>query len=378
MLLVASSAAGKPFLFLSSARAQQVVAYAVRLGNGDLEWAAAESLPGEPGPIEVNQAGDRLYVGISRLPGGGAAIATLAFDPGEGLQLVGWTETPSRAAFLRLSPEGEHLLAAHYDAGQVAVYGVEEDGLTSEPVTLRATAPTPHGVGFDLTGRYVFVPHTDPNRVDQFAFGAERGSLAPLVPAFVDGPADPGVRAPRHYAQHPGLSVGYTANEWQAGITRWRFDAEAETLVKMETLPTPPPGFQGVLAASDVVVTPDGRYAYVSNRDLTSRGAGETMHDSVAAFSLSPETGALTPIGTFSTVRYPRSLCVDVTGRFLFVMGEESNRVLAHRIRQRDGALTPAAMTRVAPRPRWIRCSPRIPVEREPPRPEVDASPRPG
>jgi len=368
-LFGSASAAAKQFLFLSLTRTREVVAYSIGLGNGDLERASSVSLPGEPGPIEVNGAGDRLHVGVSEMPGGGSGIATLAFDPVEGLTLVGWAEMETRAVFLRLSPTGRHLLAAYHDAGKVGVYGVLEYGLTPEPVDLRATGPKPHAIGFDRTGGYVFVPGTDSNRVDQFSFDELAGRLTPLEPPFVAGPLRAGVQAPRHYAQHPKLPVGYTANEWQAGVTRWRFDAQTQTLERMETLPTGPRRFEGVLAASDVAVTPDGRYAYVSNRDLTRRGGGEAMEDSVAAFSLAPETGELARIGTFSTVRYPSSLCVDVTGRFLFVVGQHSDRVLAHRIRGRDGVLTRAAMKRVAARPSWIRCSPRIPANRSSPGP---------
>ena len=89
------------------------------------------------------------------------------------------------------------------------------DGVcTGELLDHHKTARTAHCIEVDPSGKYVFVPHTAPNRVYQFRLDRKAGKLIPNDPPFVDGP-DKGHKyhEPRHYAHHPTLNMAYTSNE---------------------------------------------------------------------------------------------------------------------------------------------------------------------
>jgi len=224
-------------------------------------------------------------------------------------------------------------------------------------VDQRATARTAHCIEIDPSGKFVFVPHTSPNKVFQFRLNLKTGKLVPNDPPAADGPdVDHKYHAPRHYAHHPKLNIAYTSNESGGGISAWAFDPKNGTLSRLQTLSTLPANYEGSSAAADIHLTPDGRFAYVSNRDVTKRAKGEPTRDSLAAVSLDPKTGKMKVIGTFPTAHLPRSFCIDLTGQFLYSAGQGSATLVAYRIDRETGALHQFATYETGGVPIWVMC----------------------
>ena len=117
-----------------------------------------------------------------------------------------------------------------------------------------------------------------------------------------------------------------------------------------------PTDYEGNSAAADIQLTPDGRFAYVSNRDVTKRNKGESMRDSLAAVSLDPKTGKMKIIGTFPTAHMPRSFCIDLSGQFLYSAGQGSATIVAYRIDRESGRLQQLATYETGGVPIWVMC----------------------
>ena len=219
------------------------------------------------------------------------------------------------------------------------------------------TEKTAHCIEFDPSGQFAFVPHTKPNKVYQFRWNDKTGQLSPNTPAFVVGPDENhNYHQPRHYAHYPRLKVAYTSNEKGGGITAWSFDPKSGTLSKMQTLATLAPTFKGQSAGADIHITPDGRFAYVSNRDLVKKGSKKSPKDTLAAFSLNPKTGRMKLIGHFPTAHFPRTFCIDLQGRFVYAAGQKSDELYAYRIDQKTGALTLLKTYKTGRVPIWAMC----------------------
>ena len=78
--------------------------------------------------------------------------------------------------------------------------------------------------------------------------------------------------------------------------------------------------------------------------------------DSIAAFQINIKTGLLTRIGTFPTEHAPRSFCIDLSGKNLYVAGQHVNKLAAYRIHQETGKLTRFATYETADVPIWVTC----------------------
>jgi 6-phosphogluconolactonase len=342
---------------LASTQEKTIVAYAIESDTGELTKQFSVDLPGKAGPLAFSPDTTFVYAAVTGLADGKAGVSTLKRHDDGSLKLLATAEITSRAPYIRTDKKGRYLLAAHYGAGDVTVYRIVDGICTDELLDHQKTERTAHSIEIDPSGRFVFVPHTSPNKVYQFRLDEKSGKLIPNDPPFAEGPdRDKKYDEPRHYAHHPKLNVAYTSNENGGGITAWKFNSRKGTLRRMQTLSTLPPDYDGESAAADIKVTPDGRFAYVSNRDLTKRKEGDAAKDTLAGVSLDPETGAMKLIGYFPTAHFPRSFCIDLTGSFVYAAGQRSAMLFAYRIDQKTGKLKHFATYETGGVPIWVMC----------------------
>jgi 6-phosphogluconolactonase len=135
-------------------------------------------------------------------------------------------------------------------------------------------------------------------------------------------------------------SVGfvYVASPGQPGnVSAYTIDVTTGAL-------TPVPGspFPAGLNSRSVAVDPTGHFAYVVNG-----GSGLDTSGSISAYTIDPETGALTqvPGSPFTVGGQPGSVAVDRTGQFAYVVGgglggDIPGSISAYTIDPETGALT--------------------------------------
>ena len=357
MFSTAPSAHSKQLLYLASTENKNIVAYQVDPKTGKLTPWFSVDLPGNTGPMAYSPDRSHIYAAMTGLKDDKAGVSTLKRSDDGRLKPLATATIKSRTAYIRTDVTGRYLLASHYSAGDVTTYRIVDGVCTDEMLDHKVTERTAHCIELDPTGEFVFVPHTAPNKVYQFRLDGNTGKLIPNGPRFVEGPdQDHSYHGPRHYAHHPKLDIGYTSNETGGGITAWKFNPEKGTLSRQQTLCTLPPDYDGQSAAADIRITPDGRFAYVTNRDTTKRSGQDEMQDTIAGVSLDPETGEMTLIGYFPTTYYPRSICIDLTGRFMYSAGQLSNKLIAYHIDQRTGELEQVATYPTGGSPMWVMC----------------------
>ncbi len=358
MTLIANhSVQAGQLLYLASSQDKTIVAYEIDEKTGELEKKYRTELPGNPGPLAFSPDTSFVYAAVTGLSDKKAGVATLKRAADGSLKLLATATITSRAPYIRTDKRGRYLLAAHYGAGDVTMYRINDGICSDELLDHKKTERTAHCIEIDPSGRFVFVPHTSPNRVYQFRLDTKSDKLVPNDPPFVAGPdKDHKYHAPRHYAHHPKLQMAYTSNESGGGITAWKFDSDKGTLSRVQTLCTLPPDYDGSSAAADINITPDGRFAYVSNRDVTQRKEGEAMKDTLAAVSLDPKTGKMKIVGHFPTAHFPRSFCIDLTGRFVYAAGQRSATLFAYQIDQQTGKLKHLATYETGGGPIWVMC----------------------
>ena len=342
-------------LYLSSGQDKAVTAYTVNPQTGALVPTFRTELPSRPGAMTFSPGAKFIYVAMSE--GGEARVATLQRRKNGSLSMSGVAGLTSEACYIRTDGQGQFLLASHYSAGDVSINRIVDGVCTDELTDHRKTAGQAHCVEFDPSGRFVFVAHTLPNKVYQFRFDRRQGALIPNDPPFVEGPdKNHRYHEPRHYVHHPELDLAYTSGEFGGGITAWKFDPQTGSLTRLKTLSTLMPDSSGKFYAADIQLTPNGRFAYVSNRDQTADRPAASRQDTLAAFSLDSSTGEMTRVGWFPTPNQPNSFCIDRTGRFLYSAGTDTSTLFAYRIDPQTGRLDHFATYETGPVPIWVMC----------------------
>jgi 6-phosphogluconolactonase len=273
---------------------------------------------------------------------------TYSIDRASGqLTLVGTGPLAESLPYISFDRSGRFLFGASYGAHLVSVNPVGADGRVGPPMQVIPTARNAHAIRADNTNRFVFVPHLGTDQIFQFLFDEKSGRLSANTPPVLQMKQGTG---PRHLITSPDNRFVYLLNELTATVTTLSLDPNTGLLAELgsasalpadsKLVPGAPRGAVGApgapvrntdndIWASDLHVTPNGRFLY----------AAERTSSSIGAFSVDSATGKLTYLGSTPTEKQPRGFQIDPTGRFMVVSGEKSDTLSANSIDPSSGAL---------------------------------------
>jgi 6-phosphogluconolactonase len=277
------------------------------------------------------------------MPGVSGGISAFRFDAREGT-LTELNRVPSRGrdpSHLAFDAGERHLFVANYGSGSFAVRRIEVDGSIGAETAFRAfdgtgvhplrqTAPHAHASALDPTGRFVFVCDLGTDRIHILPYDPATGALGEEA---AHGEMPPGSGA-RHLAFHPNGRWLYVDGEMGNIVCRFVWSTDTGTLLGRSAVSTLPPDFAGTSTAAELLIAPDGRTLYITNRG----------HDSVASFRIDAETGELSLLGLVpSGGSRPRNLAFSPDGRWAIVSNHASNNMAVLRVDAASGRLICAA-----------------------------------
>jgi len=169
----------------------------------------------------------------------------------------------------------------------------------------------------DPAGNFVLVNDLGLDRTIVWAFDRTTGTLS--TPKTT--PSSPGA-GPRHFVFHPSGTTVYSINEEASTLAVMSYDAPSGTLTPMQEISTLPKDFVGTTFASEVQVSPDGRFVYASNR----------LRDSITIFSMQPTGKLKRQSDIWTRSDYPRSFTLGPTGRFLYAGNQRSDNLTTSRL----------------------------------------------
>jgi 6-phosphogluconolactonase len=230
---------------------------------------------------------------------------------------------------------GKHVLVANYGGGNASVLPIDQDGKLAE--------------------RTGFAQHTDPKRkplahsinldkAGKHAFVCDAGldkvyiykydaDKGTITPNDPPAGISPPGAAPRHFALHPDGRHAYAINEAALSVTLFDYNPETGALTPVQTISTVPEGTDRKgLSTAEVVVHPTGKFLYGSNRG----------YNTIVGYNVDKD-GKLTLIGQQAkgAVKVPRNFNVDPTGAYALVEGQDSNNIVVFRINPQTGEYTP-------------------------------------
>ncbi|MCJ2089681.1 lactonase family protein [Methylobacterium sp. E-005] len=306
-----------------------------RTGGGLESWVHLGRVEGLTNPSFL-VTDDRRAV-LYTVQGDGEAASAFAAQADGTLRALGSAATGgTNSVHQALDATGRFLIVANYASGSVALLPVRPDGglepashilpLSGNPGPHRTeqACAHPHHVVVSPDGRHVLVPDKGLDRVFVLAVDDERLAIVS------ETAMRPGA-GPRHIAFHPRSPLAFLVNELDSSIATCRWDAEAGTLTPLHLAPTLPPDFFGASTAAAIVVTPDKRFVYASNRG----------QDGIIRFRVEAEAGRLDPAGwTPSGGRDPRFMALAPDGAHLLVANEQGDSLVEFAIDADSGDLT--------------------------------------
>jgi 6-phosphogluconolactonase len=282
----------------------------------------------------------------------GETISAFAIEPETGrLTLI--NQQPSGGAdpsYVTLDATHRYVLTANYKGGSVAVLQLNPDGSLGRSTAAikhegssvdpkRQTQAYAHSIRVDATNRFALVADLGLDKLFVYRFDQKDGSLRPNDPPFVK--VAPG-SGPRHLAFDPRARFVYLLTEMASTIITYAWDAKRGTLDERQTISTLPAGFAGTNACAEILVHPNGKFVYASNRG----------HDTLAVFAIRPRTGLLSLVEHVPTQgQTPRNFAFDPSHQWLIVTNHGSDNAMVFRVDGKTGRLKPQGQPISVPYP---------------------------
>jgi 6-phosphogluconolactonase len=243
-----------------------------------------------------------------------------------------------------LSPDGRFYLASNYSSrpehAGVAVFPVTTDGRLGEMAQIlpfrqgsgvnleRQTEAHAHSSTFAPDGRTVYVADLGADVIRAYAYDPAASPPFAHVPAG-DLVMPPG-SGPRHMLFDPSGRRVYITTEMGGQVLTYDYDAGRFTLLqRLDLTDQSGPGTRG---GAGLVLSPDHRFLYVSNRRDVNQ---------IVAYSVDPASGKLGLLGRYDAGgKEPRAMAIDASGNILLVTNVFSNSVVEFRRDTHTGALS--------------------------------------
>lgn len=294
--------------------------------DGKFLYAVNETDTGELSSFTIKEGSHELQF-INQKPSGGGAPCHLVIDT-----------------------TGKNLLVANYTGGSVSATQIMQDGSlgkqtafiqhTGSSITDRQKSPHGHSINCSADNRFAIAADLGKDELITYAFDAKAGSLKASSTAKLK----PGA-GPRHFAFNPAHPYAYSINELNSTVSVFEYDAKSGKLEIGQSISTLPTGFDGNNSTAEVVVSPDGKFVYGSNRG----------HNSIAVFAVG-EDYRLTqvevePLGG----KTPRNFVLDPSGRFLLGAAQGSDLINVFARDPKTGKLAKTNHSIEVPNPVCIR-----------------------
>jgi len=279
-------------------------------------------------------------------------LSSFSFDPATGrLDFLNlrptWGTDP---CYVELDRSGRWAAVANFMSGSIAIFPVLSDGSLgsaatrvqhegSGPDPLRQNGPHAHSTVFSSDNRTLYVPDLGLDMVVAYDFDPETGSISPEPGMSLRAPRGAG---PRHVQFHPSGRFAYVVNELSSSVSAYDRTEASAPIDPALTLSTLPEGFSGVNSCADLKFHPSGVWFYVSNRG----------HDSIAAFSIDPDSGLPRLEGVESTRGgVPRNFAIDPSGAWLVAANQDTDNLVLFSIDQGTGRLEYTGVSQAVPTP---------------------------
>jgi 6-phosphogluconolactonase len=327
--------AANPFVYVSCAEDGEIRIYELQ-SDGRLEARGGARAEKTLGPL-AGSPDKRWLVGAARNKPFKAHCFAIDRDSGA-LAPLGTAPLAESLPYIVFDRTGRYLLGASYSADLVCVNPVGEDGRLGEPMQVIPTARNAHAIIADQSNRYVFVPHLGTDQVFQFRFDEKTGRLSANTPPVLQLGKGTG---PRHLVPSPDGRFVYLLNELTATVTTLALSRDGlltqiHSVSALSADSTLAPGAprpndrdkEKDIWASDIHVTPDGRFVYAAERTSSTINLLAADAD-----------GRLTYVSSTSTEKQPRGFRLDPTGRVMIVTGEKSDTISSYAVDPKTGAL---------------------------------------
>lgn len=291
-------------------------------------------------PSYIVLSGDILYAVNETGGDDPGRVSAYSFDKAKGQltflnsQLSGGDDP----CFVSVTKEGKWVAVGNYSGGNFSVFPVKEDGSLqpaaqtiqhegSGPNKDRQSNPHVHATVFSPGDNFLLVTDLGLDKIMVYKF--DKGNEKPLQEKpYSEISITPG-GGPRHITFSNDGKYVYLVRELDGMANVFEFDNGE--LKQIQEIPMHPEGQQDKIDGAEIVLSPDNKFLYISNRG---------NENSLSIFSVDETTKKLASVG-YQPVggKNPRNFIIDPSGNYLLVANQDSNDVIIFKRDKETGLL---------------------------------------
>lgn len=241
---------------------------------------------------------------------------------------------------LSMAADDHVVLVANYWGGSITTYTTNADGTLSLPVAHMQYRDEDHGplpnqaqarahaIYPSPDGGYVLADDFSGDKVRVYKLNRQTGALVANDPPAWNAPAG---TTPRHMAFHPNGKWVYCVGESDNAIDLLQWDSKTGTLTAAGRISTLPAEHPPRVRSADLVLSPDARFLYASNRG----------YESFAVYSIGAD-GALTQVQQMmSGGKESRHIAIDPSGKWFLSANQRTDEISVMPRDVATGVLSP-------------------------------------
>ena len=199
----------------------------------------------------------------------------------------------------------------------------------------------PHQIPFDLDGRYIVIPDKGFDLVHVYQLNTETGKLARIEQTEIRPTS-----CARHIAFHPDRKRLYMTTEYTSKVYVFDYDAIHGHIIPRQIISSERDSYVGNYCKnSEIVVHPNGKFVYVSNRG----------DNTITILSINETSGLLKPVNWVETHgEIPRFFCLNEKGTKMYVGNQKTGTIETFSVDKNGAELIWEQKTIQVPCPTWI------------------------
>ncbi len=251
--------------------------------------------------------------------------------------------------YISTTDDNKWLAVANYTSGTATLFPINADGsvghysqqindtIYRNPGSTKT--PHVHETVFSPDEKYLLTPDLGLDKLIVYKF--DPNSKTPLKVPSTSIAQSADSTGPRHVTFSKDGKFVYLMHEMGANVTVYSWNDGQ--LTQVQDIGTFPKEFGGIKDGAEIMISPDGKFLYASDRgDLNL----------VAIFSIDTDSGKLTLKGTVPTEgKHPRNFIIDPSGNYLLVANQDSESIIIFKRDQETGMLTNTGKQINIPRP---------------------------
>jgi len=221
------------------------------------------------------------------------------------------------SAQIAVSPDGKFAYSANQSDNFISQFLINSDGTLSKQRTSRITASAPYAIAIHPSGKYLYASDLNGHNILQYNISID-GTLVPMNNSSITAGGGVGVMS---IAVHPSGKFAYATQDSTNKVSMFNIGTDGG-LAPM----TPNAAITGADPVS-VTISPDGKYAFVTNIGLNHSG------NTISQFLIG-STGVLTPLSTATVTSGtgPNFIAIDASSRYAYSANTTSSNISQYSI----------------------------------------------